>query len=224
MSPMGVPARTRVPGQLSRAHPPRGRRIRTHPRALTHPCTGLTQRCSLRWRGDQYRVLHGHPAGPGPPGPAAVVAAEAAPIRLHGAAQKRCTRAPGAAVRRAQSRGCGRSSACPGRSPSASRAGRAGCGPLLVTLVAGVMRFWNLGSPKAVIFDETYYAKDAWALVHRGFELSWGKNVDSQILQTGDRRRAADGRGLCRASAGRQVRHRARRAGCSGSTRSAGGS
>lgn len=55
-------------------------------------------------------------------------------------------------------------------------------GPLLVTLVAGLMRFWNLGSPKKVIFDETYYAKDAWALVHRGFELSWGKNVDSQIL------------------------------------------
>ncbi|MFF7073337.1 dolichyl-phosphate-mannose--protein mannosyltransferase [Streptomyces pseudovenezuelae] len=57
-------------------------------------------------------------------------------------------------------------------------------GPLLVTLVAGVMRFWNLGSPKKVIFDETYYAKDAWALVHRGFELSWGKNVDSQILSS----------------------------------------
>ncbi|WP_324783225.1 dolichyl-phosphate-mannose--protein mannosyltransferase [Streptomyces sp. H51] len=58
-------------------------------------------------------------------------------------------------------------------------------GPLLVTLFAGLMRFWNLGSPKAVIFDETYYAKDAWALVHRGYEVNWdklGKNANDLIL------------------------------------------
>jgi dolichyl-phosphate-mannose--protein O-mannosyl transferase len=59
-------------------------------------------------------------------------------------------------------------------------------GPLLVTLVAGLMRFWNLGSPKAVIFDETYYAKDAWALIHRGFEVNWPKAANDQILQNGD--------------------------------------
>ncbi|WP_129308691.1 phospholipid carrier-dependent glycosyltransferase [Streptomyces sp. L2] len=58
-------------------------------------------------------------------------------------------------------------------------------GPLLVTLMAGLMRFWNLGSPRAVIFDETYYAKDAWALVHRGFPVNWdGKNVNDLVLQT----------------------------------------
>ncbi|MDX6361280.1 MAG: dolichyl-phosphate-mannose-protein mannosyltransferase [Streptomyces sp.] len=56
-------------------------------------------------------------------------------------------------------------------------------GPLLVTLLAGVMRFWNLGSPKAVIFDETYYAKDAWALVHRGYEVNWPKDANDLILQ-----------------------------------------
>lgn len=55
-------------------------------------------------------------------------------------------------------------------------------GPLLVTLLAGVLRFWNLGSPEAVIFDETYYAKDAWALVHRGFEVNWGENANDAIL------------------------------------------
>jgi dolichyl-phosphate-mannose--protein O-mannosyl transferase len=67
---------------------------------------------------------------------------------------------------------------------SAARIGRwsAWGGPLLVTLFAGVMRFWNLGSPKAVIFDETYYAKDAWALVHRGYEVNWDKNVNDLIL------------------------------------------
>ncbi|MCX4609591.1 MULTISPECIES: dolichyl-phosphate-mannose--protein mannosyltransferase [Streptomyces] len=56
-------------------------------------------------------------------------------------------------------------------------------GPLLVTLMAGLMRFWNLGSPKAVIFDETYYAKDAWALIHRGYEVNWDKNANDLILQ-----------------------------------------
>ncbi|MFI0239750.1 dolichyl-phosphate-mannose--protein mannosyltransferase [Streptomyces sp. NPDC016845] len=67
-------------------------------------------------------------------------------------------------------------------------AGQAGrllgwAGPLLVTLVAGVLRFWNLGSPKAVIFDETYYAKDAWALIHRGYEVNWAKNANDLILE-----------------------------------------
>ncbi|MFF4017999.1 dolichyl-phosphate-mannose--protein mannosyltransferase [Streptomyces sp. NPDC001843] len=57
-------------------------------------------------------------------------------------------------------------------------------GPLLVTLMAGLLRFWDLGSPKKVIFDETYYAKDAWALVHRGFEVNWNKNANDLIVQT----------------------------------------
>ncbi|MGW7270235.1 dolichyl-phosphate-mannose--protein mannosyltransferase [Streptomyces sp. NPDC054864] len=58
-------------------------------------------------------------------------------------------------------------------------------GPLLITLVAGLTRFWNLGSPKAVIFDETYYAKDAWALIHRGFEVNWPEKVNDTVLQQG---------------------------------------
>ncbi|RST13421.1 phospholipid carrier-dependent glycosyltransferase [Streptomyces sp. WAC05374] len=59
-------------------------------------------------------------------------------------------------------------------------------GPLLVALVAGLLRFWNLGSPHAVIFDETYYAKDAWALVNQGYEGSWPKDVDASILKNPD--------------------------------------
>ncbi|MFI8189823.1 dolichyl-phosphate-mannose--protein mannosyltransferase [Streptomyces sp. NPDC085946] len=55
-------------------------------------------------------------------------------------------------------------------------------GPLLITLLAGVLRFWHLDRPKGVIFDETYYAKDAWALVHRGFEVNWDKNANNLIL------------------------------------------
>ncbi|MFF7360854.1 phospholipid carrier-dependent glycosyltransferase [Streptomyces sp. NPDC008125] len=55
-------------------------------------------------------------------------------------------------------------------------------GPLLVTLLAGVLRFWRLGQPDAVIFDETYYAKDAWALINQGYEGAWPKDVDKLIL------------------------------------------
>ncbi|MFI8435154.1 dolichyl-phosphate-mannose--protein mannosyltransferase [Streptomyces sp. NPDC079020] len=56
-------------------------------------------------------------------------------------------------------------------------------GPLLVALVAGLLRFHNLGEPDAVIFDETYYAKDAWALVNQGYEGAWPKDIDKLILK-----------------------------------------
>ncbi|MGR8010069.1 dolichyl-phosphate-mannose--protein mannosyltransferase [Streptomyces hypolithicus] len=55
-------------------------------------------------------------------------------------------------------------------------------GPLLIALVAGVLRFWHLGEPDAVIFDETYYAKDAWALIHQGYEGQWPKDIDKSVL------------------------------------------
>ncbi|WP_331737728.1 phospholipid carrier-dependent glycosyltransferase [Streptomyces sp. NBC_00019] len=57
-------------------------------------------------------------------------------------------------------------------------------GPLLVALFAGVPRFWRLGSPRAVVFDETYYAKDAWSLLRLGYEGTWPdrKIADPQLL------------------------------------------
>ncbi len=58
-------------------------------------------------------------------------------------------------------------------------------GPLLVTLVAGLLRFWKLGEPKAVIFDETYYAKDAWALLKRGYEVNWPKDYNKTVIDLG---------------------------------------
>ncbi|MEV7613964.1 phospholipid carrier-dependent glycosyltransferase [Streptomyces sp. NPDC089799] len=59
-------------------------------------------------------------------------------------------------------------------------------GPVLIALVAGVLRFWHLGRPKAVIFDETYYAKDAWATIRQGYEASWPKDVDKSIIANPD--------------------------------------
>src|SRR3984957_8162778 len=45
--------------------------------------------------------------------------------------------------------------------------------PLLVTVFAGVLRFDRLSSPDAIIFDETYYAKDAWSILKHGVEWYW---------------------------------------------------
>jgi dolichyl-phosphate-mannose-protein mannosyltransferase len=55
--------------------------------------------------------------------------------------------------------------------------------PLAVTLFAGVLRFYNLSKPRAVIFDETYYAKDAYALLKFGYEHNTAKNADKLLLQ-----------------------------------------
>jgi dolichyl-phosphate-mannose-protein mannosyltransferase len=46
-------------------------------------------------------------------------------------------------------------------------------GPLAVILLAASVRLWNLGSPHALVFDETYYVKDAWTLFHNGYESAW---------------------------------------------------
>ncbi len=43
-------------------------------------------------------------------------------------------------------------------------------GPLLVAIYAGVLRFWQLGRPDTLIFDETYYVKQAWSLLEFGTE------------------------------------------------------
>lgn len=51
-------------------------------------------------------------------------------------------------------------------------------GPPVVLLVAAVARLIGLGSPKALVFDETYYVKDAWTIWHLGYEGTWnGEDV-----------------------------------------------
>src|ERR1700678_490124 len=43
-------------------------------------------------------------------------------------------------------------------------------GPLIVTAFAAFLRFNRLSVPDAVIFDDTYYAKDAWSILKHGVE------------------------------------------------------
>jgi dolichyl-phosphate-mannose-protein mannosyltransferase len=42
-------------------------------------------------------------------------------------------------------------------------------GPLGVALLALLLRLWRLGQPNALLFDETYYAKDALSLLRFGY-------------------------------------------------------
>lgn len=55
----------------------------------------------------------------------------------------------------------------------------------LVTLLIGafafLIRLRNLGFPNYLVFDETYYAKDAYGLLRRGYEVSWPDNANDQI-------------------------------------------
>jgi len=65
--------------------------------------------------------------------------------------------------------------------PTDRRAGWIGA--LAVTALAGFLRFWNLGQPRVFVFDETYYAKDAYALLQYGHEQDYVKNADEKILK-----------------------------------------
>lgn len=44
---------------------------------------------------------------------------------------------------------------------------------IAITVVAGLLRFWNLDHPGRLIFDETYYVKDGWSLWQYGYEIKW---------------------------------------------------
>jgi dolichyl-phosphate-mannose-protein mannosyltransferase len=46
-------------------------------------------------------------------------------------------------------------------------------GPLLVTAFGAWLRFNRLQIPRAIIFDETYYAKDAWSILKHGVEWNY---------------------------------------------------
>ena len=57
-------------------------------------------------------------------------------------------------------------------------------GPLLVTAFGAFLRFDRLRVPRALIFDETYYAKDAWSILNHGVELNLAGNANA-LIQAG---------------------------------------
>jgi dolichyl-phosphate-mannose--protein O-mannosyl transferase len=50
-----------------------------------------------------------------------------------------------------------------------------------LTALAFVVRFVGFWFPKGILFDETYYAKDAYTLLKLGYEGSWPENANDQI-------------------------------------------
>ncbi|MFC7326673.1 dolichyl-phosphate-mannose--protein mannosyltransferase [Marinactinospora rubrisoli] len=56
-------------------------------------------------------------------------------------------------------------------------------GALLVAVFAGALRFIRLGEPAEIYFDETYYAKDAFALRTFGVEHETVDNADAMLAQ-----------------------------------------
>ncbi len=57
-------------------------------------------------------------------------------------------------------------------------------GPLLVTAFGTFLRFDRLRVPRALIFDETYYVKDAWSILNHGVEWVPVKNANA-LIQAG---------------------------------------
>ena len=51
--------------------------------------------------------------------------------------------------------------------------------PWLVILLAAFLRLWNLGYPNKLVFDETYYVKDAWTLWRTGAEKAWPQDANA---------------------------------------------
>ena len=53
---------------------------------------------------------------------------------------------------------------------------------ITITLVAFGLRFVNFWYPNKLIFDETYYPKDAYSLLKFGYERSWPGDANERIL------------------------------------------
>lgn len=53
--------------------------------------------------------------------------------------------------------------------------------PLAIIAFAAVLRLYNLAYPNSLVFDETYYVKDAYSLLHGGFERDWSDSADESF-------------------------------------------
>jgi len=57
----------------------------------------------------------------------------------------------------------------------------------VITALAFFIRWYHLGTPTTIMFDETYYAKDAWSLLQYGYEGTWGDgDVANPKVAVGD--------------------------------------
>jgi len=54
-------------------------------------------------------------------------------------------------------------------------------GPAIVVLIAALTRLVNLGHPSSLVFDETFYVKDAWSLWNLGYSADWPAETDPRF-------------------------------------------
>ncbi|MGJ9421282.1 dolichyl-phosphate-mannose--protein mannosyltransferase [Aeromicrobium sp. CF3.5] len=66
-------------------------------------------------------------------------------------------------------------------------------GPIGIALLAFVLRIWDVARPNRLMFDETYYAKDAWSMLQVGYAQDFVEDANDKIvagdlsgLMTGD--------------------------------------
>ena len=52
-------------------------------------------------------------------------------------------------------------------------------GPLVITAIGGGLRFWQLGRPHQLVFDETYYVKQGSSLLLYGYERSVAPSISA---------------------------------------------
>ncbi len=53
--------------------------------------------------------------------------------------------------------------------------------PVFAAVVGGLLRFIRLGEPDSLIFDETYYVKDAYSFLISGYEREWLENANESF-------------------------------------------
>jgi dolichyl-phosphate-mannose-protein mannosyltransferase len=51
----------------------------------------------------------------------------------------------------------------------------------MMALLGGVLRFVRLGEPGTLVFDETYYVKDAYSMLQSGYERAWPEDANDSF-------------------------------------------
>ena len=54
--------------------------------------------------------------------------------------------------------------------------------PVLTAALGGVLRFVRLDTPRNLVFDETYYVKDAYSFLVSGYERSWPDRANDSFI------------------------------------------
>ncbi|MCU1633042.1 MAG: Phospholipid carrier-dependent glycosyltransferase, partial [Micrococcaceae bacterium] len=50
-----------------------------------------------------------------------------------------------------------------------------------MALLGGILRFVRLDEPGSLVFDETYYVKDAYSMLQSGYERAWPENANDSF-------------------------------------------